>query len=207
VDGAQEVLDAGCGTGHNLDVLRPFGAVSGVDLNRDAVALASARGVNAQCASITRLPFQDRRFGLVACLDVLEHVDDDEAALRELRRVTARKGALILTVPAYPSLVSEHDRAAGHVRRYSPPGLRRLLRTTGWREVLTTHFNSLLLPVAAAHRRLRRTRSSNPRSDLLRGPPAFDSILVWPLRLEARLIQLGARLPAGLSLLVVLRNP
>jgi len=204
------VLEVGCGTGSNLSWLAEVGPARGVELNPGGLAWARSAGHTVDEAAADALPFGDGEFGLLACLDVLEHVSDDRAALAEMRRVTAAGGTLLLTVPAYPRLFSEHDEAAGHRRRYGRAQLLELAGRTGWEPALVTNFNLLLLPVAAAARLARRLASRRgpsvtPRSDLLRTPPALNGPLQWPMRAEAAAIRAGIRLPAGLSLLLGLR--
>lgn len=201
---ASAVLDAGCGTGHNHGLLAPLGPVTATDLNPEAVRIARGRGIDACCSPLEQLPFGDSRFELVVCLDVLEHIDDDAAALRELHRVMRSGGTLVVTVPAYPGLLGEHDQAAGHVRRYSRRLLVERADGLGLRPVFVTHFNSILLPVAAALRMAHRRATAAPKSDLVRTPAALDGPLSLPMRLEARLIRAGLDLPAGLSILTVL---
>ena len=202
------LLDAGCGSGRELDELAPRGDVTGVDLSPLAVARARARGhPDVHEAPIERLPFADMTFDLVTCLDVIEHISDDRAALAELRRVTRPGGHLVVTVPAYPSLWSAHDVANGHVRRYRPVTLHAAVKDAGWRVVRDTHFNATLLAPAAIVRLTRRHRAQGDapnRSELTLTPPRLDTLLEQPLRGEARLIAAGHRIPAGLSLLAVL---
>jgi ubiquinone/menaquinone biosynthesis C-methylase UbiE len=201
-----EVLDIGCGTGATLELLGRYGRVSGVDVNPLAVAWARGRGVGEVSeASVDQLPYDDRRFSLVTCLDVLEHVPDDGAALAEATRVTRPGGLLLISAPAHPLLYSGHDVSAGHARRYTRRGLVSLAESSGWSTVFTTYFNILLLPIAAARRMLTRSTSA-PRSDLLATPAALNAPLYGVLRAEAYLIGTGVGLPAGLSILLVLRR-
>lgn len=202
------LLDAGCGSGRELDELAARGRVAGVDLSPVAVGAARARGhADVHCAPIERLPFADETFDLVTCLDVIEHTPDDRVALAELRRVTRPGGLLVVTVPAYPSLWSAHDVANRHFRRYRSASLRAAATESGWTVLRDTHFNALLLPPAAAVRLVRRRRldDADPgRSELTMTPPSLDRLLELPLRAEARLIGHGRRIPAGLSLLAVM---
>jgi SAM-dependent methyltransferase len=207
---ARRVLDAGCGSGRNLDVLRDYGVAVGVDASHDAVAVARARGhEDVHEATVEELPFPDSEFDLVTCLDVLEHTPDDRRTLRELRRVTRPGGLALVTVPAYPVLWSAHDVVNGHHRRYRRATLHAAAREAGWDLVADTHFNGAVLPAAVVVRlwgRLRR-RAAGGRSELTITPARLDGLLEVPLRLEATLVGRGARLPAGLSLMAVYRNP
>ncbi len=155
------------------------------------------------------MPFEDASFDLITCLDVLEHTPDDTATLRELRRVTRPGGWLLLTVPAYQALWSRHDEANHHYRRYGRRSLRRAAGAAGWQVRRETSFNSLLLPPAAVVRLVQRRRNATGdyTPDLQLGPDWLNGALELPLRAEARWLRKGRTLPAGLSLMVVLRNP
>jgi SAM-dependent methyltransferase len=200
------LLDAGCGSGRMLVELARYGEVTGVDVSWEAVAAARARGHDVVRAPVEAMPFPDGAFDVVTCLDVIEHTADDLATLAELRRVTRPGGLLIATVPAYQALWSWHDEVNRHFRRYDRAELRALARAAGWELVTDTHFNTVLLGPAAAVRLAQRRRHAHPRSDLALTPPRLNRVLELPLRLESRLVGFGARLPAGLSLLAVLRR-
>jgi SAM-dependent methyltransferase len=200
-----DILDAGCGSGRTLDELADYGSVAGVDVSAEAVTAAQARGhEDVVQAAIEQLPHAAGRFDLITCLDVIEHVPDDVAALRELRRVTRPGGRLLVTVPAYPALWSSHDERNLHFRRYRRRALATAAAAAGWKRVRDTHFNALLLVPAAAVRLAERA-GLTPRagSDLDRTPPVLDRLLERPLEIEAALLRRGCRLPAGLSLLAV----
>ena len=202
------ILDAGCGSGRVLDELARFGDVTGVDLSHSAVAAAWERGHSVLQARVEELPFADRTFDLVTCLDVIEHTPDDLRALRELVRVTRPGGYLLVTAPAYQSLWSAHDVRNEHYRRYRRKGLRQVAARAGWELVRDTHFNSLLLPAAATMRLAGRARRDHEdRSDLSLTPPWLHPVLELPLRLEATLLARGVSIPAGLSVAALFVRP
>jgi SAM-dependent methyltransferase len=200
------LLDAGCGSGRSLDELATYGRVSGIDLSETAVAAAWRRGHDdVHVAAVEEIPFPDSTFDVVTCLDVIEHTRDDQVTLAELLRVTRPGGLLLATVPAYQALWSAHDEANLHYRRYDRSSLRTAARAAGWDLVSDTYFNGLLLAPAAAVRFASRWRSQS-HSDLEITPQILNGVLELPLRLESRLLAAGSRLPAGLSLLAVLRR-
>ena len=204
------ILDAGCGSGRNLVELGRFGAIVGLEPSSRGAELARARGVGEVVqAGIDDMPFRDGSFDLVACLDVLEHVEDDRGALRELLRVSRPGGFLLATVPAYPRLWSSHDELNAHFRRYTRAELLARAAEAGWAPRRTTHFNALLLPVAAAWRLGERLRpaGAQPTSELVRTPAVLNWMLEQPLRAEAALLRGGRRIPAGLSLVGVFQSP
>jgi SAM-dependent methyltransferase len=202
------ILDAGCGSGRNMVEFSRYGAVTGIELSETSAALARERHAGEVISgSVLDMPFADDSFELAASLDVIEHLEDDLAALRELRRTVAPGGALLVTVPAYQWLWSGHDEINHHHRRYTRRSLQRAAEQAGWHQVRTTYFNSLLLPVAILLRVLERfnTKTTESSLDLWVPPEPLNWVLERPLAIEAALIRRGGRIPAGLSLLAVFR--
>jgi SAM-dependent methyltransferase len=208
--GAQ-ILDAGCGSGRTMAELERYGQVRGIELSPEAAGVARSRGHGEVVTGpLEQLPWDDATFDLITCLDVLEHVPDERAAMQELARVCKPGGWTVLTVPAYQALWSYHDEVNHHYRRYGRRTLRAAVTGAGWRIERMTSFNSLLLAPAAtvriAERRLRSRASSNGGSALHLGPRWINAALEAPLRLEARWLTRGGKLALGLSLLAVLRK-
>ncbi len=144
-------LDLGAGRGAFASELRELcGSVVALDL--DAQGLATCRGAgraSAVLADSGRLPFADHSFDLVCLFDVLEHLDDDCGALREVRRVLRPGGLCFASVPAWPWLFSGNDRLAHHKRRYTRGALERCARSAGLEIVRNTHTNVFLFPLIA----------------------------------------------------------
>jgi SAM-dependent methyltransferase len=195
------ILDAGCGTGRNIVEFGSLGEVEGVDFSDDAVAFCHERGLHCvRKARLEELPFPDQRFDLILATDVIEHLVDERRALAELRRVAAPGARLVITVPAYSWLWSRHDESHHHQRRYTLRRLRDPVGASGWEPLVSSYFYSGMLPAVAAVRGLRKFRQdSNGRSDLALTPSAFNRLLELPGRAEARLVERGVRLPAGVS--------
>jgi SAM-dependent methyltransferase len=202
------ILDAGCGSGRNMVELARRGTVTGVELSETSACLARARGSGEVIeGSVMEMPFAPDSFDLAVCLDVIEHLQDDLGALRELRRVVAPGGSLLVTVPAYQWLWSGHDVINHHRRRYTRCSLLAVAERVGWASVRTSYFNSFLLPVAILLRELDRVgrRTTESSLDLWIPPQPMNWLLEQPLRFEAALLGRGGRIPAGLSLLAVFR--
>jgi SAM-dependent methyltransferase len=200
------ILDAGCGSGRNMLELQRYGTVTGLELSSPSVQAARARNVGEVVqGSVMEMPFADNSFQLAVSLDVIEHLEDDRGALRELRRVVAPGGRLLVTVPAYQWLWSRHDEINHHHRRYSRRTLLQAAGEAGWSAERTAHFNSLLLPVAMVMRALEPLNRGGTASSLdLWVPPApLNWLLQQPLNLEGALIGRGLAIPAGLSLLAL----
>lgn len=157
----------------------------GIDVSPEAVFSAKEKGVNARIADARDLPFADESFGAVLMLDMLEHIEDDYKALKEAHRVLAKGGILIASVPLYPCLWSLHDEAVGHVRRYKPGQVKRLLKQEGFSVAYETRWNLLGIPGAL----LRKFGARIDGTSELLGP-----VLLAESRAAARIT-----LPYGLS--------
>jgi SAM-dependent methyltransferase len=205
------ILDAGCGTGRNIVEYATLGEVEGVDFSADAVEFCRLRGIQGvRQAPLEQLPFEADRFDLIVATDVIEHLDDDRLALAELGRVAAPGGCLVLTVPAYAWLWSRHDESLHHKRRYTAARMRAQLEAAGWQPRFATYFFTALLPGVAAVRAFRRADrngSANGESDCSLTSPGVGRLLELPSRGEAKLIERGVSLPAGVSLGVVATAP
>jgi SAM-dependent methyltransferase len=153
------ILDAGTGTGANLRLLRTLGfaRVTGIDFSAEAIRFCAEKGLGeVQPGDVCALPFADRQFDLVLATDIIEHVEDDLAALREIRRVLRPGGHSLLTVPAFPILWGLQDEVSHHRRRYRLPLLVERLRAAGLTPRRCFYFNYLLfLPILAARRLMR----------------------------------------------------
>lgn len=208
---AARLLDAGCGAGGMLSVLGRFGTVSGLDISPELIVLARGRGYEDVVEGVVEeLPWPDESFDLVTLLDVLEHTADDLVTLEEMRRVVRPGGYLLVTVPAYQVLWSNHDVVNDHYRRYSRRTLRAVATHAGWSVERMTPFNSLLLAPAAAVRvtqKLRGEQLEEHTPDARIGPSWLHPMLELPLRVEASWLRRNRNLPAGLSLLAQLRRP
>jgi len=197
------ILEIGCGTGHNLPMLGRFGQVDGIEIDEEARAIASARlGRPVGLAPLPELPgVADGSYDLVALLDVIEHVEDDGAALRSVARKLRPGGRILITVPAHPWMWSAHDVANHHFRRYTRKALRGLIERSGLRVELIGYFNSILFPVAAAARLAGRLTGREGSDDAL--PPApVNRSFEFLFGLERHLIG-RISLPPGVSLVSI----
>ena len=196
------ILEAGCGAGGNLAMLGQFGTVSAMELDPDMRAIASERsGITVEPGRLPdKVPFEPGTFDLVAALDVVEHVDADAEAVAALGAMLRPGGTLIVTVPAYRWMWSEHDARHHHKRRYTRPEIRLLFDKAGLQANRITHFNSLLFPLAVAARMAGKLTGKNGHADDEMPPGPINAALRETFALERYLLRYTP-LPAGLSIL------
>jgi SAM-dependent methyltransferase len=153
------ILDVGCGTGANLQMLSRFGAAEGVDVSVEALDFCRARGLaKVKQGAAESLPFDDNSFDLVTGLDVVEHLDDDVAGLKEMRRVLRPGGRAVLFVPAFMFLWGVQDDVSHHRRRYTLPELKQKLEEAGMSLERATYANlTFFLPILIGRRLMRLT--------------------------------------------------
>jgi len=202
-----KILEIGCGTGHNLAMLKSFGSLEASELDRCARAVANkrlpGRVKNAKLPDLTK--FKRNGYDLIALLDVLEHVPDDLASLRSIHMRLKPGGALLLTVPANPWMWSAHDAAHHHFRRYTRKQLEELFLRSGLEVQLLSYFNMLLFPLVAAARVAGKITRKQSADDKLPSAP-INSMLNSVFGLEAALIG-RLPMPFGVSLVAVVRRP
>lgn len=203
------VLDAGCGTGITLEYVEQFGRAFGVD--DEMVALKFCKTRNAErltCAPIENLPFADASFDIVTCLDVIEHIEEDQIAISEIARVIRPGGLLIVTVPAFQIFWSDHDVINHHKRRYRRDQIRRLLAKSFEIDLLS-YYNTHLFPLAVLVRMLKRVEMMIWPSALRKVkaentylPRSINGLFSWIFGSEVFWLKRGS-LPIGLSIICV----
>jgi len=158
-DRRPRILDVGCGTGANLLMLSKYGDAEGVDVSEDALAFCRERGLEqVKLGAAEDLPYDDGTFDLVTAFDVVEHMDDDLAGLREMRRVLRPGGRVLLFVPTFMFLWGLQDDVSNHRRRYRLPELRRVLEQAGFEIERTTYANiTFFLPILLMRKLMRVT--------------------------------------------------
>jgi len=206
------IASLGCGPAEGLSWLQhlttPNGRVVGVDSD-----LLHARrvGPGLQCivGQIEALPLVAETFDAVLALDVLEHLDDDTAGLREAARLVKPGGLLLVTVPALPSLWGGQDIVSCHRRRYTRSTFTETFARAGLPAPRATYFNTLLFPAVAAVRWGRRAlgQANRLESDFATAKPGLLNHLLALIFTAEQYMVSRFRLPIGISLLASLRFP
>jgi ubiquinone/menaquinone biosynthesis C-methylase UbiE len=209
------ILDIGCGTGAMSQKMTAWGEVTSADFSPLALDFCRRRRLTRVCeADAMDLPFEDDLFDVIVALDILEHLPDDCAAMREFHRVLRPGGYVVATVPAYESLWSSHDVALMHFRRYVAGEVRDRFVAAGMQIRKLSYAMTLLFPVVWLVRRftaLREKRQSDalrtPTASLVAVPGLANRLLVGLLRLENRVIGCLPALPFGVSVYCLAQKP
>lgn len=197
------ILEIGCGTGHNLPMLAAFGRVEAIEIDPAARHIASERlGREVSAAPLPALPGIERgAYDLIAVLDVVEHIEDDVAALKAMRDCLKPGGKILITVPAHQWMWSAHDVVNHHHRRYSKATLARAIAAAGLSHNGLRYFNSLLFPLAAAARVAGRMTGRDD-SDDSPPPPAVNALFERIFELERHLLG-RLPMPPGVSIVTL----
>jgi len=201
------LLDCGCGTGGMLRFLlhefEAFGTDGSVVALQQIGAESSGR---LSCADLSRgLPFRDNSFDGIFLVEVLEHIQDELEALREIMRILKPGGALVLTVPPFQCLWTHRDASHGHIRRYRAGRAARLLRDAGADIIRVSYWTAFLFPLAAAIRIWQGRFHAAGEEDLF-VPPNFLNSLFYRITLAEGLVIPWLPLPFGISVVAVARK-
>ena len=200
------ILEAGCGSGGNLAMLGQFGKVDAFEFDEGARRAAGEKsGLDIRFGALPGdLPFADQRYDLIGLFDVLEHIEADEASLSALAERLDARGRILVTVPAFPFLWSQHDERHHHFRRYTRASLERAAQKAGLKVSYSSYFNTFLFPLAVVSRGVKKLTGSTVPDDTL--PPTWiNAVLTRVFGFERHLLG-HLRMPFGLSLAAVLEK-
>jgi len=205
------ILDAGCGTGGNLKLLRKFREGVGLDYSPKALEFCRKRGLKCLCrGSVEEFPFKPETFDLILCMDVLCHrtVASKLDVIKKMKELLKPGGYLLLNLPAHDFLRSEHDRAVHTDKRFSMEETRAKLREAALKMVRIIYFNTFLFPFLAVSRKLGKSKTKGEeivKSDFKRLPTPINKAFFFLLKFEASYIKYF-NLPFGLSIMALARK-
>jgi len=187
-------LDIGCGTGLNLKEFQKHSEAFGCDISEECISFCKKRGLkNLTRCSVTELKFSNNEFDVVTALDLLEHIENDVLAIKEVHRVLKKGGIFIVTVPAYKFLWTKHDKIFYHKRRYSKKELTKKIRNIGFKTRKISYWNFMMFPFITLY------KLSNRKSNIQRAPVMINFLLRKIILLDNFLIRYF-NLPFGVSL-------
>ncbi|TSC67989.1 MAG: type 11 methyltransferase [Parcubacteria group bacterium Gr01-1014_72] len=202
----KRVLSVGCGVGGEIVFLKKYGEVFGIDSNKTAIDFCVTAGLSKEvrCADAEHLPFSDNSFDTLFVLDVMEHVNNDDAAMKEIYRVLKIGGTLVLTVPAFQVLWTRSDERSHHHRRYTKRQVVSMVRKNNFIILKASYFNTLLFVPIAMIKLL--TRVYEPKKMVgkeVNTPIPFVNALLYRIfRLEATLLK-WVNFPFGISVIAI----
>lgn len=201
------ILEIGCGTGGNIEFLKNYGSVSAVEPDPYAISITMGNGfLNVQKGALPDLlPNFEKKFDLICLFDVLEHVENDLAGLKNCKRLLNHNGIIIITVPALKLLWSQHDEVHNHKRRYTKKEITSLVTKSGLNIVYSSYFNFLLFPAIFLTRTAKGFFNSGKESDLKKQNSFFNIILKYIFSFEKYLIP-RLIFPIGVSIVAVAQN-
>lgn len=215
-----KILDAGCGTGMILESCK-YHKAYGVDFSKEALKYCKTRNLtNLLRGSINSLPFKNNYFDVVLSFDVIgQELDltgasgnillDNIKTLKEIGRVMNKNGILILNLPAYNFMRSNHDKAVGINKRYTIKEIKDNIQKAGFEIENITYRNTILFPISIVKRMTEGwlyIKDKNPKSDLKPLPYFINKLLTHILFIENKLIRSGVNLPFGLSVYCIARK-
>ncbi len=204
----QKILDVGCGTGGTTIRLKRFGEVYGGDYSFSALQHSSKLGLkNLARIGIYDLPFPSETFDVITILDALEHIEHDDKVLFELKRILKKDGMILITVPAYQFLWSDHDVALDHYRRYNSKSISELLSKTRLEPIRISYMITFLFPLLATFRLLSKLkrREKPPEPTLVPFPQVINNLFKKILFLESRILP-KYNLLFGLSIICLVKK-
>ena len=200
-EGFGDILDVGCGDGLFFDVLRRWGRPQGVEPDADIVSPELRENGTVHCTGFDSEFDPGTRFGLITMLDVVEHLEDDQAALRRAGELLVDGGKVVVTVPAFSLLWTTHDVINHHYRRYTRPQLVAVARAAGLEVRHSAYFFGWLTAIKLAQRLAETVRK--PKSALPTLPSdGLNRLFFHVSRLEQRFHSAWFP-PFGSSLLLV----
>lgn len=200
-----KILDVGCGTGANLEMLRQFGEAEGVDVSDDALEFCREKGLAVQKGMAEILPYEDETFDITTALDVVEHLDDDIAGLKEMHRVTKTGGYSLIFVPAFMWLWGVQDDISNHRIRYTKKQIVERLEKAGFKVERATYANFTFFAPILGGRTLMRLTGIRPESENNINVSALNGLFGKVFSAERHILK-NFDFPFGVSVVVVARK-
>ncbi len=214
-----KILNVGVATGHTSELLAQFGTVKSVEFDTECYAFVKSKlpHLDLVQGSILDLDFDDQSYDLVCAFDVVEHIEDDQTGIDEMKRVCKQDGHIVVTVPAFMSLWSHHDVINHHYKRYKKDEIKSLIADDNNLQYLT-YFNFFLFPPVWLFRKLNnllgfsknKTKENDTAGsdlDYFSGGGVVSSLFYRILASETPLIKRRVQLPFGVSVLASWKRP
>ncbi len=200
-----KILDVGCGTGANLEMLSQFGSAEGVDVSDDALEFCRRKGLTVQKGLAEKLPYADETFDITTALDVVEHLDDDIAGLKEMHRVTKTGGYSLIFVPAFMWLWGVQDDISHHRIRYTRREIVERLEKAGYKVERATYANFTFFAPILGGRTLMKLTGIKPESENNVNISALNGLFGKIFSAERHILK-NFDFPFGVSIVIVAKK-
>ncbi|MBX3265795.1 MAG: class I SAM-dependent methyltransferase [Acidobacteria bacterium] len=199
------ILDVGCGTGANLEMLSQFGSAEGVDVSDEALEFCRRKGLAVQKGLAEKLPYADETFDITTALDVVEHLDDDVAGLKEMHRITKTGGYSLIFVPAFMWLWGVQDDISHHRIRYTRKEIVERLEKAGYTVERATYANFTFFAPILGGRTLMKLTGIKPDSENNINVSALNGLFGKIFSAERHILK-NLDFPFGVSIVIVARK-
>ena len=206
------ILDVGCGAGAFLydlqerSVLGQQLRVYGIDFSIQACQYSKSKKIDVLQADVCYLPLRDDCLGVIFALNLIEHIEDEVTALKQLYRVCSRGGVSILIVPAWTCLWGGRDNWLGHKRRYTVAKLKASLEEAGFKVIRCSYVHILLFPILYLMNKIKQfLRYNKIKTEIFTVPRPLNSLLIYLFTLELKLSS-WVSFPMGTSIVCVAKK-
>ncbi len=201
-----KVLDIGCGTGGFTKQLANSFEVIGLDSSDIAINYCRKRGLqNVLCGKLDDFDFKNEMLHMITLLDVIEHIENDEEMLKKANNILHDNGYIVISVPAYQWLWSNHDVLHHHYRRYTKKSLINLIKKQNFEIIYSSYFNTLLFLPALILRFWGKITGKKSKTELDNPEPLLNPVFKFIFNLERKILKIF-KFPFGLSIIVIAKK-
>jgi len=203
-----KIMNVGCGTGGTIDMLEKFGTVDNVDISEDAIKYMKQNGyTRITKVDDIKLPFKNKSYDMVVAFDVLEHIENQTGAMKEWNRILKDDGVVVITVPAYQWLWSDHDKSLYHQRRYTTGRIKQVAAEGGFKVEKKSYAIVFSLPMVVGFRYLNKITGKKVDSETsyVEVPKSVNWLFKQFLYFEAFMHNF-VKFPFGTTVVTILRK-
>lgn len=205
LDSNAKILDIGSASGGNLRLLKNLGFKNylGFDINPLSKKFIEKKNLgNVVIGDICKNNFPDNNFDAILATDVIEHIADDNLALKEMRRIIKDDGKIIITAPCFGVLWNKHDDMNMHYRRYKIKDLRAIIQKNNFEIVESYYFNFLLFIPILFFRKITKIFKLKIRNDISVNNNFFNFIFKIIFFIDIKISKF-LKPPFGVSALII----
>jgi SAM-dependent methyltransferase len=200
------ILNIGCGTGTELEILKKFGQTVALDNNQNAIEIVKKQKYKTILIDVEKYNFQNNYYDAICCFDLLEHLQNDHIVINNIFQSLKQNGYFFFTIPAFQFLFSSHDVAMEHYRRYNKKNILDKLFKAGFKIIKLNYWNSFLFPIIFIVRIIKKIlfifffKKIKHQSEMKNFNKHLNKLLFLILNLENKFIFYNLPIPFGLTI-------